>query len=67
MIWSKACEDGHDKCREEAGKWNATKMAMVRHPGSSQGNSRGRREAEKYPAALAMVTVLFFFWGFVTV
>src|SRR5450432_4536601 len=24
-------------------------------------------ESAKYPAALAMVTVLFFFWGFVTV
>src|SRR5208337_5506454 len=40
-------------------------MAMV-----STGNSQGTASAggtEKYPAALAMVTVLFFFWGFVTV
>ncbi len=27
----------------------------------------GAGESAKYPAALAMVTVLFFFWGFVTV
>ena len=34
--------------------------------GSSQ-TAVGTRVSEKYPAALAMVTVLFFFWGFVTV
>jgi len=40
-------------------------MAMV-----STGNSQGTAStggSEKYPAALSMVTVLFFFWGFVTV
>lgn len=40
-------------------------MAMV-----STGNSQGTSStggSEKYPAALSMVTVLFFFWGFVTV
>jgi FHS family L-fucose permease-like MFS transporter len=29
--------------------------------------TKGTGGSEKYPAALAMVTVLFFFWGFVTV
>src|ERR1700749_2355832 len=29
--------------------------------------STGTGETQKYPGALAMVTVLFFFWGFVTV
>lgn len=40
-------------------------MAMV-----STGNSQGAAAAggsERHPAALSMVTVLFFFWGFVTV
>ncbi len=40
-------------------------MAMV-STGSSQGTAVAVG-SEKYPAALAMVTVLFFFWGFVTV
>ena len=40
-------------------------MAMVTtNSGQATANSGG---TEKYPAALAMVTVLFFFWGFVTV
>src|SRR5271169_927650 len=34
--------------------------------GSSQ-TAAGTGGSERYPAALAMVTVLFFFWGFVTV
>src|SRR5580658_9415101 len=34
--------------------------------GSSRAASAGGRSG-RYPAALAMVTVLFFFWGFVTV
>jgi len=40
-------------------------MAMV-NTSSSQGTAAAGG-SEKYPAALAMVTVLFFFWGFVTV
>jgi FHS family L-fucose permease-like MFS transporter len=40
-------------------------MAMV-NTHSSQGTAAAGG-SEKYPAALAMVTVLFFFWGFVTV
>ncbi|MGB2679093.1 MAG: sugar MFS transporter [Candidatus Acidiferrum sp.] len=40
-------------------------MAMV-NTNSSQGTAAAGG-SEKYPAALAMVTVLFFFWGFVTV
>jgi len=40
-------------------------MAMV-NTNSSQGTPAAGG-SEKYPAALAMVTVLFFFWGFVTV
>jgi len=38
---------------------------MVNIGGSSPAVTNGGNE--KYPAALAMVTVLFFFWGFVTV
>jgi FHS family L-fucose permease-like MFS transporter len=40
-------------------------MAMV-NAHSSQGTAAAGG-SERYPAALAMVTVLFFFWGFVTV
>ncbi len=40
-------------------------MAMV-NTNSPQGTAAAGG-SEKYPAALAMVTVLFFFWGFVTV
>lgn len=40
-------------------------MAMV-NTSSPQGTAAAGG-SEKYPAALAMVTVLFFFWGFVTV
>jgi len=40
-------------------------MAMV-STGSSQ-RTAAMGGSEKYPAALSMVTVLFFFWGFVTV
>jgi len=52
-------------CREDAEKWNATTMAMV-NTNSTQGTAAAGG-SEKYPAAVAMVTVLFFFWGFVTV
>lgn len=34
---------------------------------SGAGQTTGTGGTERYPAALAMVTVLFFFWGFVTV
>jgi len=34
---------------------------------STSATTAGSGETQKYPAALAMVTVLFFFWGFVTV
>ncbi len=40
-------------------------MAMVTT--NSGQTTTGSGGSEKYPAALAMVTVLFFFWGFVTV
>lgn len=40
-------------------------MAMVTTNNAQATTSTGG--SEKYPAALAMVTVLFFFWGFVTV
>lgn len=40
-------------------------MAMVTT--SNEQVATGAGGSEKYPAALAMVTVLFFFWGFVTV
>jgi FHS family L-fucose permease-like MFS transporter len=39
---------------------------MVTVPGNT-GETVAGDESGKYPAALAMVTVLFFFWGFVTV
>ena len=39
-------------------------MAMVT---TNSGQAAASGGSEKYPAALAMVTVLFFFWGFVTV
>ena len=41
-------------------------MAMV-STGNSQASVSSGDSNAKYPAALAMVTVLFFFWGFVTV
>ncbi len=59
------CQDEHGTSRDDAEKWNATTMAMV-----STGNSQTTAAAggsERYPAALSLVTVLFFFWGFVTV
>jgi MFS transporter, FHS family, L-fucose permease len=40
-------------------------MAMVTTNSAQTATSTGG--SDKYPAALAMVTVLFFFWGFVTV
>src|SRR5271165_4167315 len=42
-------------------------MAMVTTNSARPTTSSGSGSTEKYPAALAMVTVLFFFWGFVTV
>ncbi len=40
---------------------------MANISASSSTPTTGTGENQKYPAALAMVTVLFFFWGFVTV
>ena len=40
---------------------------MVNVSTTSSAATPGTDHAQKYPAALAMVTVLFFFWGFVTV
>src|SRR5208283_1936427 len=48
-----------------AGKREVQTMAMVTTNNPQTTSSAGG--SEKYPAALAMVTVLFFFWGFVTV
>src|SRR5271165_3870785 len=42
-------------------------MAMVTTNSARPTTSSGSGSTERYPAALAMVTVLFFFWGFVTV
>jgi MFS transporter, FHS family, L-fucose permease len=40
---------------------------MANISATSSTPTTGTGEGQKYPAALAMVTVLFFFWGFVTV
>jgi FHS family L-fucose permease-like MFS transporter len=50
---------------QEAEKRNAERMVNVSTAGAT--TSTGTSETQKYPGALAMVTVLFFFWGFVTV
>ncbi len=50
---------------QEAEKRNAERMVNVSTAGATA--STGTGETQKYPGALAMVTVLFFFWGFVTV
>jgi MFS transporter, FHS family, L-fucose permease len=54
---------GRARDRERAGK---RETMAIPSTGSSQ-TAAGTGGSERYPAALAMVTVLFFFWGFVTV
>ena len=54
---------GRVRRRARAGKRETMAIPTT---GSSQ-TAAGASGSERYPAALAMVTVLFFFWGFVTV